>query len=164
MSTLISDRHLYEDIDFLADFQLFLGNIFRMNGALLEISEKICANDSIITVPIWRILAVIRRQPMTVSSIAGYLGLKRQSVQVTVNQMKKKNLIISKVNPNHKKSFHIALSDEGQDKMEEIYRYQKKVTEVFVKDLNLSSSELISVTDFMTVLKENSENNLSIIQ
>ncbi|MBC8225635.1 MAG: MarR family transcriptional regulator, partial [Gammaproteobacteria bacterium] len=114
MSTHISDRHLYEDIKFLADFQLFLGNIFRMNGALLEISEKICANDSSITVAIWRILAVIRRQPMTVSAIADYLGLKRQSVQATVDQMKKKNLIITKTNPNHKKSFLISLSSKGQ--------------------------------------------------
>ncbi len=122
-----------------------------MNGALLEISENICCKDSIITVPIWRVLAVIRRQPMTVSAIADYLGLKRQSVQATVNQMKKKNLITLKVNPNHKKSFLIALSTIGQEKMEEIYTYQKKVTEVFVKDLDLSSSELIQVTDFMNI-------------
>ena len=164
MSTHISDRHLYEDIEFLADFQLFLGNIFRMNGALLEISEKICVNDSSITVPIWRILAVIRRQPLTVSAIASYLGLKRQSVQATVDQMKKKNLIITKTNPNHKKSFLISLSSKGQRNIEKIYNYQQLLTKVFVKDLNLSFSELIKVTDFMRSLRENSENNLSIIQ
>lgn len=163
MNSQIKDQELYENIDFLANFQLFLGNVFRINGALLEISENICSKDNSITVPIWRVLAIIRNQPMTVSAIADYLGLKRQSVQATVNQMKKKNLIISKVNPNHKKSFLIALSTIGQEKMEEIYAYQKKVTEVFVKDLDLSSSELIQVTDFMNILRENSEKNSKII-
>ena len=163
MNSQIKDQELYENIDFLANFQLFLGNVFRINGALLEISENICSKDNSITVPIWRVLAVIRNQPMTVSAIADYLGLKRQSVQATVNQMKKKNLITLKVNPNHKKSFLIALSTIGQEKMEEIYAYQKKVTEVFVKDLDLSSSELIQVTDFMNILRENSEKNSKII-
>lgn len=163
MNSQIKDQELYENIDFLANFQLFLGNVFRINGALLEISENICSKDNSITVPIWRVLAIIRNQPMTVSAIADYLGLKRQSVQATVNQMKKKNLITLKVNPNHKKSFLIALSTIGQEKIEDIYAYQKKVTEVFVKDLDLSSSELIQVTDFMNILRENSEKNSKII-
>ena len=163
MNSQIKDQELYENIEFLADFQLFLGNIFRMNGALLEISENICSKDSLITVPIWRVLAIVRRQPMTVSAIAVYLGLKRQSVQVTVNQMKKKGLITLKINPNHKKSFLISLSAKGQKKIEKIYTYQKKVTEVFVKDLDLSFSELIKVTDFIRILRENSENNSKII-
>ena len=163
MNSQIKDQELYENIDFLANFQLFLGNVFRINGALLEISENICSKDNSITVPIWRVLAIIRNQPMTVSAIADYLGLKRQSVQATVDQMKKKNLVTLKVNPNHKKSFLIALSTIGQEKMEEIYAYQKKVTEVFVKDLDLSSSELIQVTDFMNILRENSEKNSKII-
>ena len=163
MNSQIKDQELYENIDFLANFQLFLGNVFRINGALLEISENVCSKDNSITVPIWRVLAIIRNQPMTVSAIADYLGLKRQSVQATVNQMKKKNLITLKVNPNHKKSFLIALSTIGQEKIEDIYAYQKKVTEVFVKDLDLSSSELIQVTDFMNILRENSEKNSKII-
>ena len=163
MNSQIKDQELYENIDFLANFQLFLGNVFRINGALLEISENICSKDNSITVPIWRVLAIIRNQPMTVSAIADYLGLKRQSVQATVDQMKKKNLVTLKVNPNHKKSFLIALSTIGQEKMEEIYAYQKKVTKVFVKNLDLTSSELIQVTDFMNILRENSEKNSKII-
>ena len=77
--------------------------------------------------------------------------------------MKKKGLIILKVNPNHKKSFLISLSVKGQKKIEKIYTYQKKVTEVFVKDLDLSFSELIKVTDFIRILRENSENNSKIV-
>ena len=87
------DNNLSESIEFLADFQLLFGNIIRINGAFLEVAEKICSNDDLITVAIWRVIAVIRIRPMTVSDVAKYLGIKRQSVQSTVNQMKTKGLI-----------------------------------------------------------------------
>ena len=87
------NNKLSESIEFLADFQLLFGNIIRINGAFLEVAEKICSNDELITVPIWRVIAVIRINPMTVPEVAKYLGIKRQSVQSTVNQMKKRGLI-----------------------------------------------------------------------
>ncbi|MEC9064199.1 MAG: helix-turn-helix domain-containing protein, partial [Pseudomonadota bacterium] len=83
------NNKLSESIEFLADFQLLFGNIIRINGAFLEVAEKICSDDELITVPIWRVIAVIRINPMTVPEVAKYLGIKRQSVQSTVNQMKR---------------------------------------------------------------------------
>ena len=93
MNQVTKDKKLSESIEFLSDFQLLFGNIIRINGAFLEVAEKICSNDDLISVPIWRVVAVIRLNPMTVSDIAKYLGLKRQSVQSTVNQMKRRGLI-----------------------------------------------------------------------
>ena len=84
------NNKLSESIEFLADFQLLFGNIIRINGAFLEVAEKICSHDALITVPIWRVIAVIRINPMTVPEVAKYLGIKRQSVQSTVNQMTQK--------------------------------------------------------------------------
>ena len=60
------NNKLSESIEFLADFQLLFGNIIRINGAFLEVAEKICSDDELITVPIWRVIAVIRINPMTV--------------------------------------------------------------------------------------------------
>ncbi len=90
MNQVTKSKKLSESIEFLADFQLLFGNIIRINGAFLEVAEKICSDDKLITVPIWRVIAVIRINPMTVSEVAKYLGLKRQSVQSTVNQMKRR--------------------------------------------------------------------------
>lgn len=160
MKTDSKNHKLFEDLEFLADFQLLLGNVFRINGAFLDISEKICKKDKLITVPIWRIIAVIRRQPMTVSSIANYLGLKRQSIQVTVNQMKKKGLVSLKKNPQHKKSFIITLTNKGQETLEQIFLYQKQLTKIFIDDLEVSISDLIKTTEFLRTLRENSKNNL----
>ena len=42
-------QNLSESIEFLADFQLLFGNIIRINGAFLEVAEKICSDDELVT-------------------------------------------------------------------------------------------------------------------
>ena len=123
---------LSESIEFLADFQLLFGNIIRINGAFLEVAEKICSNDPLITVPIWRVIAVIRINPMTVPEVAKYLGIKRQSVQSTVNQMKRRGLINLRKNPNHKTSPLVILTKKGNEKVDDIFKYQKKLSLIHI--------------------------------
>lgn len=154
-------KTLSESIEFLADFQLLFGNIIRINGAFLEVAEKVCSEDELITVPIWRVIAVIRINPMTVSEVAKYLGLKRQSVQSTVNQMKRRSLIRFRKNPNHKTSPLVILTKKGNDKVDDILRYQKKLTEVFIDGIEITMKDVVSSREFLRALRENSENNIS---
>jgi len=154
-------KTLSESIEFLADFQLLFGNIIRINGAFLEVAEKVCSEDELITVPIWRVIAVIRINPMTVSEVAKYLGLKRQSVQSTVNQMKRRGLISFRKNPNHKTSPLVILTKKGNDKVDDILRYQKKLTEVFIDGIEITMKDVVSSREFLRALRENSENNIS---
>ncbi len=154
-------KTLSESIEFLADFQLLFGNIIRINGAFLEVAEKICSEDELITVPIWRVIAVIRINPMTVSDVAKYLGIKRQSVQSTVNQMKVKGLINFRKNPNHKTSPLVILTKKGNDKVDDILRYQKKLTEVFIDGIEITMKDVVSSREFLRALRENSEKNIS---
>ena len=154
-------KTLSESIEFLADFQLLFGNIIRINGAFLEVAEKICSEDELITVPIWRVIAVIRINPMTVSDVAKYLGIKRQSVQSTVNQMKVKGLINFRKNPNHKTSPLVILTKKGNDKVDDILRYQKKLTEVFIDGIKITMKDVVSSREFLRALRENSEKNIS---
>ena len=161
MSQDTKDKTLSESIEYLADFQLLFGNIIRINGAFLEVAEKICSDDELITVPIWRVIAVIRINPMTVSEVAKYLGLKRQSVQATVNQMKKRGLVNFRKNPNHKTSPLVALTKKGNDKVDDIFKYQKKLTEVFIDGIEITMKEVVSSREFLRALRENSESNIS---
>jgi|TARA_B100001142_G_scaffold243826_1_gene243008 DNA-binding MarR family transcriptional regulator len=154
-------KTLSESIEFLADFQLLFGNIIRINGAFLEVAEKVCSEDELITVPIWRVIAVIRINPMTVSDVAKYLGIKRQSVQSTVNQMKVKGLINFRKNPNHKTSPLVILTKKGNDKVDDILRYQKKLTEVFIDGIKITMKDVVSSREFLRALRENSEKNIS---
>tara|TARA_Y100000590_G_scaffold136287_1_gene156030 strand:- start:459 stop:953 length:495 start_codon:yes stop_codon:yes gene_type:complete len=155
------NKKLSESIEFLADFQLLFGNIIRINGAFLEVAEKICSNDNLITVPIWRIIAVIRIRPMTVSEVAKYLGIKRQSVQSTVNQMKRRGLINLRKNPNHKTSPLVILTKKGSVKVDDILKYQKKLTDVFIEGIDITMKDVVSSREFLRALKENSEKNIS---
>tara|TARA_B100001939_G_scaffold326277_1_gene319673 strand:- start:1433 stop:1927 length:495 start_codon:yes stop_codon:yes gene_type:complete len=155
------DNNLSESIEFLADFQLLFGNIIRINGAFLEVAEMICSDDELITVPIWRVIAVIRLRPMTVSDVAKYLGIKRQSVQSTVNQMKTRGLINFRKNPNHKTSPLIVLTEKGSEKVDDILKYQKKLTEVFIDGIDITMKEVVSSREFLRSLRENSEKNIS---
>jgi len=160
MNQATKAKKLSESIEFLSDFQLLFGNIIRINGAFLEVAEKICSNDDLISVPIWRVIAVIRLNPMTVSEIAKYLGLKRQSVQSTVNQMKRRGLIKFRKNPNHKTSPFVKLTKKGDGKIEDILRYQKKLTEVFISGSDIRMRDVVSNREFLRALKENSERNI----
>ena len=155
------NNKLFESIEFLADFQLLFGNIIRINGAFLEVAEKICSNDELITVPIWRVIAVIRINPMTVPEVAKYLGIKRQSVQSTVNQMKKRGLINLRKNPNHKTSPLVILTKKGNEKVDDIFKYQKKLTEVFIKGTDITMKDVVSSREFLRALRENSEKNIA---
>ena len=145
----------------MADFQLLFGNIIRINGAFLEVAEKICSDDELITVPIWRVIAVIRINPMTVPEVAKYLGIKRQSVQSTVNQMKRRGLINLRKNPNHKTSPLVILTKKGNEKVDDIFKYQKKLTEVFVKGTDITMKDVVSNREFLRALRENSEKNIT---
>ena len=155
------NNKLFESIEFLADFQLLFGNIIRINGAFLEVAEKICSDDELITVPIWRVIAVIRINPMTVPEIAKYLGIKRQSVQSTVNQMKRRGLISFRKNPNHKTSPLVILTKKGNDKVNDIFKYQKKLTQIFIKGTDITMKDVVSSREFLRALRENSEKNIS---
>ena len=156
-----NNNKLSESIEFLADFQLLFGNIIRINGAFLEVAEKICSDDELITVPIWRVIAVIRINPMTVPEVAKYLGIKRQSVQSTVNQMKRRGLINLRKNPNHKTSPLVILTKKGNEKVDDIFKYQKKLTEVFIKGTDITMKDVVSSREFLRALRENSEKNIA---
>ena len=156
-----NNNKLSESIEFLADFQLLFGNIIRINGAFLEVAEKICSDDELITVPIWRVIAVIRINPMTVPEVAKYLGIKRQSVQSTVNQMKRRGLINLRKNPNHKTSPLVILTKKGNEKVDDIFKYQKKLTEVFIRGTDITMKDVVSSREFLRALRENSEKNIA---
>ena len=98
---------------------------------------------------------------MTVSEVAKYLGLKRQSGQSTVNQMKRRGLVKFRKNPNHKTSPFVILTKQGNDKVDDIFKYQKKLTEVFIKGIDISMKDVVSNREFLRALRENSEKNIS---
>mgnify|MGYP001826891395 CR=1 FL=1 len=64
---------------------------------------------------------------LSVPEIAARYDVSRQHVQVTVNGLLKKDLVLSEPNPRHKRSALMTLSDAGRDTFEEIRRGESRL-------------------------------------
>jgi DNA-binding MarR family transcriptional regulator len=62
----------------------------------------------------WQVMKVAARQSLTVSQIARRLGLKRQSVQRTVDQLAAQGIVALQPNVDHLRAGLVVLSDEGR--------------------------------------------------
>lgn len=94
-------------------FQAVMPALFRLHGHVLEAADLMSV-DFGLTGARWQVLKVAARQPLTVSQIARRLGLKRQSVQRTVNQLSVQRLISLEPNVNHLRANLVSLSADGR--------------------------------------------------
>lgn len=94
-------------------FQAVMPALFRLHGHVLEAADLMSA-DLALTGARWQVLRVAARQPLTVSQIARRLGLKRQSVQRTVNQLCAQRLVRLEPNANHLRAHLVLLSADGR--------------------------------------------------
>lgn len=69
------------------------------------------------------------RRALSVPGIARLYNVSRQHVQVTVNALIAKELLQSVINPRHKRSRLIKLSDKGRDCFDEVRRHEVAVIE-----------------------------------
>jgi len=75
-------------------------------------------------------------QKLSVPEIASRYKVSRQHVQVTVNTLLDTGLVITEVNPKHKRSQLILLSDRGRDLFEKIRVREKKEIEIMFSDVS----------------------------
>ncbi len=98
METLTPKGRLFNEI---------LVEVFRLRARLLESSEGIAALAGL-TSARWQILGAVEHAPAPVAQVARNLGLARQTVQETVDAMKRDGLIEISANPDHKRARLIA--------------------------------------------------------
>jgi len=75
-------------------------------------------------------------QKLSVPEIASRYKVSRQHVQVTVNTLLDTGLVVTEVNPKHKRSQLILLSDRGRDLFEKIRVREKKEIEIMFSDVS----------------------------
>ena len=88
-------------------FNEILIEVFRLRARLLESSEAIAALAGL-TSARWQILGAVEHAPSPVAQVARNLGLTRQSVQETVDAMKRDGLVEFGDNPDHKRARLVA--------------------------------------------------------
>src|SRR5512134_27009 len=94
-------------------FQDVLLALFQLHGRVLEAADTMSGGFGL-TSARWQVMKVAARRSLTVSQIARRLGLKRQSVQRTVDQLAAQRLIDLQPNLDHLRAGLVTLSDEGR--------------------------------------------------
>src|SRR5262252_993992 len=91
--------------------------IFRVNGLLLADGNRLAAKEGL-TAARWQVLGAVALagRPLTVPQIARRMGLTRQAVQASVNQLRTQALIETIENLDHRRSPLIKLTQLGSQK------------------------------------------------
>lgn len=126
---------------FVAAFQRLIGEIFRFNGRLLDVAADL-SHDLGITPTHWQTVAVIRDEPLTVSEISRRVGLRRQSVQHTVAQLRSRRLVELQDNPRHRRARLVSLTPRGRELMQELLKRQVMLTARFTRGLGLHEADI----------------------
>jgi len=87
--------------------------LFQLHGRVLEAADVMSGSVGL-TGARWQVMRVAARQALTVSQIARRLGLKRQSVQRTVDQLTGQGLVELQPNVDHQRAGLVALSAQGR--------------------------------------------------
>lgn len=89
--------------------------IFRVNDRLLAVGDATVKRVGL-TSARWLVLGAIAlsEHPLPVAQIARNMGLSRQAVQRSTNEMSAAGLVETQVNPSRRGSKVIALTDQGQ--------------------------------------------------
>lgn len=146
------------DPEFVRSFQRLVGEVFRLNGQMLAIGDRL-SQDLKISAARWQIIATLRREPFTVADISRRLGLRRQSIQETVNRLRGQGLVEFRPNPRHARSSLIALTPAGQEVMDTLRERQIALMKRFTKDLDLSTDKIDNLAEALRDLREHAELN-----
>ena len=96
---------------------------FRLNGRLLEAGDRM-TKDLGLSSARWQVLAATDVEPITVAEIARRMGLRRQSVQRTVNALLNDGFVELEPNPNHRRAKLVRLTEKGVSGLRETFRRQ----------------------------------------
>src|SRR4028118_524950 len=89
---------------------------FRLNGRLLTAGDTL-VGDLGLTSARWQVLGAVAMSPvpLPVSHIARNMGLTRQTVQRTANELEAQGLIRFAPNPHHQRAQLVLPSGNGRD-------------------------------------------------
>ncbi|MBW7849402.1 MAG: MarR family transcriptional regulator [Rhodospirillales bacterium] len=96
-----------------AAFTELILELFRLNGCVLAEGDRLTAPEGLSSAR-WQVMGAIDEGPQTVSGIARRMGLTRQSVQRTVNELARSGIVRMLENPDHKRAKLVDLAPAGR--------------------------------------------------
>jgi DNA-binding MarR family transcriptional regulator len=95
--------------------------VFKANGALIAAGDAL-ARPAGLSSARWQVLGVIDHQALTVADVARAMGLRRQSVQQTVDALVRDGLAVCRDNPRHRRAKLVEPTPEGRRALAEVER------------------------------------------
>ncbi|MEJ2765393.1 MarR family transcriptional regulator [Photobacterium sp. MCCC 1A19761] len=92
---------------------------FALNGQFLKIAEHLAAPAGL-TATRWQVLGAVLHEPLTQAEIARRMGITRQSVRRTANQLMDEGLLRVVENPSHRKAKLLQPTEAGFAAIEKI--------------------------------------------
>ena len=88
--------------------------VFRINGLLLAAGDDLAGREGL-TSARWQVLGAVALadRPPSVPQVARRMGLKRQSVQMSVNRLVADGMLAASANAEHRRSPVFALTERG---------------------------------------------------
>lgn len=139
--------------DLVAAFQALVGQVMLMNGQVLTAAADLGQEFSI-TPAQWQVLVTIMGQQRTVSQYARRLGIQRQRIQYTINALLERGLVKQVINPDHRRSPLISLTQEGETLMEQLRIQLIDLTRRFTRDLDLTPDDLKSIGANLKLMRQ----------
>ncbi len=89
--------------------------VFRLNGALLTAGDTL-VGDLGLSSARWQVLGAIEASPvpLPVAHLARNMGLTRQAVQRTVDDMRADGLLHLETNPHHRRAMLVVMTEAGR--------------------------------------------------
>lgn len=127
------------------DFSILIRSVFTLNGLILRSGERVSKRygQSIARL---HVLARANYKPRTVSEIARYIGVSRQSVQRLADDLADDGLLRYSANPYNKRAQLVSITPAGAKILDSIYTDNKKITDSILEDLDKASLPQLSAS------------------
>lgn len=86
--------------------------VFALNGLFLTVADGLAAPAGL-TATRWQVLGAVLRESLTQAEIARRMGITRQSVQRTANQLAEDGMLAMTPNPSHRKAMLLQPTEKG---------------------------------------------------
>lgn len=103
------------------EFALLVADVYELAGALRRSGESLAATENQ-TQARWQLMSAVSEDSMSVPTAAARLGISRQAVQRVANDLVTDNLAVFMINPGHRTSPLLTLTETGRTTLSAIDR------------------------------------------
>jgi DNA-binding MarR family transcriptional regulator len=121
-------------------------DVFRLNGALLASGDAL-VGDLGLTSARWQVLGAIALSPipLPVAHLARNMGLTRQAVQRSVDEMRNDGLVQLDPNPHHRRAMLVTMTQGGNSAYRAASERQARWADAFARGLSPKETEAASL-------------------